>query len=124
MGPTSSLPDVQDVANDLLGVSQGLTPGHLDLSGRHRDSSNIAWGPRQPLGPQHSQPGTGLGGASTVLCHALIDGLIFRPDSRNGQCAAGQGKTQMSSSGSKSPWGSAASQIETAFFQETSDSCD
>lgn len=58
--PTSSLPDVQDVANDFLGVGQRLTPRHSNLSGGHRDGLDIAWRAWQPLSPQHGQPGTGL----------------------------------------------------------------
>lgn len=88
---TGSSPDVQDIAYDLLGVDQGLGPGHAHLGGRHGHSLYVEGGSRQPLGPQHSQPGAGLGGASTVLGHALVDGLILRADSRNGQGAVGHG---------------------------------
>lgn len=79
---------MQHVADDLLGVLQGLLPGHLDGGGRHRLGPHALWGSRQPFCPQDRQAGAGLRGAGAVLGDALVDGFIRLVDPIDGQSAA------------------------------------
>lgn len=84
---TCSFPDVQHVANDLLGVLQGLFPGHLDGGCRDSLCPHALGRAGQPISPQHGEAGTGLRGARAVLGQALVDGFVCLVDPVDGESA-------------------------------------
>lgn len=75
---TSYLADMQDISNDAIGdVCRRLGPCDLQGVGGQHASCEALWGGGQVFSLGHSQTGTGLVGACTVLSDALVDGLIL-----------------------------------------------
>lgn len=78
---------MQHVANDLLGVLQGLFPGHLDGGCRDSLCPHALRRAGQPISPQHGEARAGLRGARAVLGQALVDGFIRLVDPIDGESA-------------------------------------
>lgn len=75
---TSDLADMQDISNDTVSdVGERFTPCDVQGVGGQHAGCEALWSSRQIFSLGHSQTGTSLVGASTVLCDALVDGLIF-----------------------------------------------
>lgn len=83
---TSYLADVQDVANDTFSDIGGrLSPCDLQGVGGQSTGCEALGGSGQIFSLGHSQTGTSLVGAGTVLSNALVDGLILRADTGQSQ---------------------------------------
>lgn len=86
---------MQDVSNNLLaGVCCRLVPGKLEAAGaegRKLEPCRGLWKIR-PL--TEGEASAGLVGASTVLCDALVDGLVLRGDVGDGKRPAGGDREQ------------------------------
>lgn len=87
---TSQSPDVQDISYNLLAdVLCRLTPGQLQAAGAQGGGPEAGGGLRQLRPLADGEAGAGLVGASTVLCNALIDGLVLGGDTCDGESPAG-----------------------------------
>lgn len=86
---------MQDVSNNLLaGVCCRLVPGKLEAAGaegRKLEPCRGLWKIR-PLTDGEAR--AGLVGTSTVLCNALVDGLILRGDVGDSKRPAGGDREQ------------------------------
>lgn len=85
---TCGFPNVQHVADDLLGVLQRFFPRHLDGGCRDRLSLHALRRAGQPICPQDREASAGLRGARAVLGDALVDGFVRLVDPVDGQRAA------------------------------------
>lgn len=82
--------DVQDVSYNLLADAlRRLLPGQLQAAGAEGRGLEPGGGLRQLRPLADGEAGAGLVGASAVLCDALIDGLVLRGDTGDGESPAG-----------------------------------
>lgn len=71
---------MEHITNDVLSVLFWLLPRHLNGGGGKGLGLHVGGHTRQSIGPEHSETGTGLSGASTVLSNTLVDGFILLAD--------------------------------------------
>lgn len=92
---TSKSADVQDVSYNLLAdVILWLLPGQLQATGAEGQGLEPVRGLGQLRPLTDGEAGAGLVGAGTVLCDALIDGLVLSGDTSDGKCPAGGDREQ------------------------------
>ncbi len=88
---------MQDVSYDLLAdVLCRLFPGQLQAAGAEGHGLEASGRLRQLRSMADSEAGAGLVGAGTVLCNALIDGLVLWGDTSDGESPAGGDREQLS----------------------------
>lgn len=87
---------MQDISYNLLADMRcRLFPGQLQSAGAEGRGPEAGGGLGQ-LGPlADGEAGTGLVGAGTVLCDALIDGLVLGGDTGDGKSPAGGDREQI-----------------------------
>lgn len=111
---------MQDVSYDLLAdVILWLLPGQLQATGAEGQGLEPVGGLGQ-LGPlTDGEAGAGLVGAGTVLCDALIDGLVLWGDTSDDECPAGGDREQpvsLQDGGGSGVVGSGGSGLRGQFF--------